>query len=118
VPETDVTEHRVRPTPEADLGPEGPILPSIQIASSADRPGNAFVAVPYRGYWFSIDDQDMRSKDLFSFTNLCKIVLTLFMISDTIGACGRMMLGGSLTKASPNYASGLSLECMTVKAPR
>ena len=25
------------------------------------------MAVPYRGYWYSIDDRDMRSKSLFSF---------------------------------------------------
>ncbi len=67
VPETDVTELRVSPTPEPDLGPEGPIPALIEITSSAARPGNAFVAVPYRGHWFSIDDQDMRSKNLFSF---------------------------------------------------
>jgi hypothetical protein len=67
VPETDVIERRVSPTPEADLGPDGPILPLIRISGSADRPGNAFVSVPYRGYWFSIDDQDIRSKNLFSF---------------------------------------------------
>ncbi len=39
----------------------------IRIAHAAQRPGDAFVAVPYRGHWFSIDDRDMASKDLFSF---------------------------------------------------
>jgi hypothetical protein len=67
VPEADVTKRRVWPTPEPDLGPEGPIPPLIRIVHSADRPGEAFVAVPYRGYWFSINDEDMRSKNLFSF---------------------------------------------------
>jgi hypothetical protein len=67
VPESQVEERRVRPTPEADLGPQGPIPPLIRIVSSVDRPANAFVAAPYRGYWFSIDDQDIRSKNLFSF---------------------------------------------------
>ncbi len=67
VPEAHVTERRVRQTPGADLGPEGPVPPLIRIANSADRPGDAFVAVPYRGYWFSIDDRDMASKNLFSF---------------------------------------------------
>ncbi len=67
VPEAHVTERRVGPTPAADLGPEGPVPPLIRIASSADRPDDAFVAVPYRGYWFSINDRDMASKDLFSF---------------------------------------------------
>jgi hypothetical protein len=67
VPEAHVTERRVGPTPEADLGPEGPIPPLIRIAHSANRPGDAFAAVPYRGYWFSIDDRDMASKNVFSF---------------------------------------------------
>jgi hypothetical protein len=79
VPEAHVTERRVGPTPEADLGPEGPIPPLIRIAHSADRPGEAFVAVPYRGYWFSIDDQDMRSKNLFSF------IMFLFTFVETGG---------------------------------
>jgi hypothetical protein len=67
VPEKDVTERRVSPTPEPDIGSEGPIPPLIQITNSAARPGSAFVAVPYRGHWFSIDDQDMQSKNMFSF---------------------------------------------------
>ena len=79
VPETDVTERRVSPTPEADLGPDGPIPPLIRIASSPARPDNAFVAVPYRGYWYSIDDRDMRSKDLFSF------IMYLFTFVETGG---------------------------------
>jgi hypothetical protein len=67
VPEAHVTERRVGPTPEADLGPEGPVPPLIRIASSPDRPRDAFVAAPYRGHWFSIDDRDMPSKNVFSF---------------------------------------------------
>jgi len=67
VPEAHVMEQRVRPTPGADLGPEGPIAPLIRIGHASGRPADAFVAVPYRGYWFSIDDRDIASKDLFSF---------------------------------------------------
>jgi len=67
VPEAHVAERRVGPTPEADQGPEGPIPPLIRIASSASHPDDAFVTVPYRGYWYSIDDRDMGSKSLFSF---------------------------------------------------
>ena len=67
VPEAHVMEHRVRPTPGADLGPDGPIAPLIRIGHAGDRPADAFVAVPYRGYWFSINDLDIASKDLFSF---------------------------------------------------
>ena len=67
VPESHVTERRVAPTPEPDLGPEGPIPPLVRITSSPSRPDDTFVAVPYRGYWFSIDDRDMTSKNVFSF---------------------------------------------------
>ena len=67
VPEAHVTERRVSPTAEPDLGPEGPIPSLVRITSSPSRPDDTFVAVPYRGYWFSIDDRDMVSKNVFSF---------------------------------------------------
>ncbi len=67
VPETHVAEHRVGPTAEPEVGPSGPIRPLIRIASSQERPADAFVAVPYRDYWFWIDDRDIPSKRLFSF---------------------------------------------------
>lgn len=43
------------------------VPPLIRIQSSPSRPVDAFVAVPYRDHWFWIDDQDLRSKSLFSF---------------------------------------------------
>ena len=67
VPEADVADRRVTATAEPEIGPTGPIQPLIRIASSAGRPADAFLAVPYRGYWFWIDDRDMASKRLFSF---------------------------------------------------
>jgi hypothetical protein len=79
VPEVHVRQHRVGPTPDYDLGPEGPILDLIRITSSEDRPDNAFVATPYRGYWFSIDDQDVSSKRLFTF------LMFLFTFVETPG---------------------------------
>jgi hypothetical protein len=39
----------------------------MRILSSPERPADAFLAVPYRGHWFWIDDRDMPSKRLFSF---------------------------------------------------
>jgi len=66
VPMADVTEGRVMPTPEADPGPSGPVAPLMRILSSIERPGDAFVAVPYRGRWFFIDDRDVASKHLLS----------------------------------------------------
>jgi hypothetical protein len=67
VPEAHVADHRVGPTAGPEAGPSGPIRPMIRIASSAERPADAFVAVPYRDYWFYIDDRDIPSKRLFSF---------------------------------------------------
>lgn len=67
VPEAHVAERRVGPTPGTDVGPEGAVPPLIRITHSTDQPGDAFVAVPYRGYWFSIDDRDLASKNVFSF---------------------------------------------------
>ena len=67
VPEAHVTDRRVTPTADPEVGPSGPIRPLIRIGSSPDRPADAFLAVPYRGYWFWIDDRDMASKRLFTF---------------------------------------------------
>jgi hypothetical protein len=77
VPETHVSEQRVGPTPEGDLGPQGTIPPLIKITSSNERPADAFVAIPYHGHWFSIDDRDPASKNLFSF------ILLLFTFVET-----------------------------------
>jgi hypothetical protein len=67
VPETHVVERRVAPTAEPEAGPGGPIPPLLRIQSSAAKPGDAFVAVPYRDHWYWIDDRDLASKGLFSF---------------------------------------------------
>jgi len=67
VPEAHVQERRVAPTAEPDVGPGGPVPPLVRILSSPEKPGDAYVAVPYRGHWYWIDDRDMPSKGLFSF---------------------------------------------------
>ncbi|HWU39823.1 MAG TPA: hypothetical protein VN203_19410 [Candidatus Acidoferrum sp.] len=67
VPEAHVAENRVRPTAEPEVGPGGPVPPLIRINSSSERPANSFVSVPYRDYWFWIDDRDIPSKRLFTF---------------------------------------------------
>ena len=79
VPETHVTERRVSSTPEGDLGPHGTIAPLIKITSSnsPEKPGDSFVAIPYRDQWFWIDDRDPASKNLFSF------ILLLFTFVET-----------------------------------
>jgi hypothetical protein len=67
VPDIHVTDHWVTPTPESDLGPQGVIPPMIRIKSSVSLPADAFVAVPYKGHWFSISNADISSKRMFSF---------------------------------------------------
>lgn len=66
VPEAHVAEKRVRPTAEGDIGPGGAIPPLIQVATAVEPPTDAFVAVPYQGYWFFIDNRDIPSKQIFS----------------------------------------------------
>jgi hypothetical protein len=86
VPEAHVADRRVAPTAEPDVGPSGPMPPLIRIASSPDRPADAFLAVPYRGYWFWIDDRDMASKRLFSF------LMFIFTLVETGGKEGAPVL--------------------------
>jgi hypothetical protein len=66
VPEAHVEDGRVRATPIADMGPDGQISPLIRVSSSSEPPADAFVAIPYNGYWFSIDNSDLASKQTFS----------------------------------------------------
>ena len=82
VPEAHVRERRVGPTQEDEGGVEGPIRPLIRIGSAAERPGDAFAAVRYRGHWFAIEDLDMPSKRVFSF------LMFLFTLVETGGKEG------------------------------
>lgn len=67
VPPEQVAQHIVTPTPAADIGPDGqPVAPLMRILSSATRPTDAFVATPYRGYWFYVDDRDLTSEYMFT----------------------------------------------------
>ncbi len=86
VPEAHVADRRVTPTAEPEVGPSGPIRPLIRIGSSPERPADAFLAVPYRGYWFWIDDRDMASKRLFSF------LMFIFTLVETGGKEGAPVL--------------------------
>jgi hypothetical protein len=82
VPEADVLKRRVGPTHEDEVGAGGPIPPLIRIGNAAERPGDAFVAVRYRGHWFAIDDRDMPSKRLFTF------LMFMFTLVETGGKEG------------------------------
>ena len=67
VPDAHVKEKRVNPTKVEEATAGSSLRPLIQIHSSREKPADAFVAVPYHGYWFWIDDRDLPSKRMFSF---------------------------------------------------
>jgi hypothetical protein len=79
VPSVHVEEKRVNPTMPVEMLLGVPVPPLINIHSSTDKPGDAFIAVPYRNYWFWIDDRDLRSKTLFSF------LMFVFSLTETGG---------------------------------
>ena len=65
VPEADVKAGRVLPgRRQADSAPYTPLA---RIHSGAEAPADAYVAVPYRGHWYWIDDNDVTSKSTFTF---------------------------------------------------
>jgi hypothetical protein len=48
-----------------EFPPLGPVGSRIAVRSTRNRPKNASIAVPYRGYWFYIDESDLGSKKMF-----------------------------------------------------
>jgi len=70
VPDIHVQQHRVNATPQETFGGNTNIASLVQIHDSSERPADAFAAIPYRNYWFFIDDRDTRSKKIFSFIML------------------------------------------------
>jgi len=76
VPVEHVTEGRA--TPGFDPGAqEAERLRLVRIHSSREKPAEAYVAVPYRGHWFWIDDRDLKTKRAFAF------MMMLFTLSET-----------------------------------
>ncbi len=57
VPEEDLKDGRALPVPVGSGTSEG-----AKIASSKEKPANAFAAVHYHDHSFWIDDRDLRSK--------------------------------------------------------
>jgi hypothetical protein len=51
--------------------------PLVRIRSGTEAPADAYAAVPYRGYWFWIDDTDIASKRTFTF------LMILFSLAET-----------------------------------
>ncbi|QSA97846.1 hypothetical protein [Methylococcus sp. EFPC2] len=67
VPAKHVAENRVNQTLPAENHAGKPLVPLLRIHNSPDKPGNAFIAVPYRDHWYWLDDRDINSKRGFSF---------------------------------------------------
>lgn len=82
VPDVHVDEKRVNPTHPEESPTGATLSPLIRIHSSRDRPADAFAAVPYRGYWYWIDDRDLPSKRMFSF------LMFIFTLVETGGREG------------------------------
>ena len=75
VPEAHVKAGRVLPgRRQADSAPYTPLT---RIRAGAEAPADAYVAVPYRGHWYWIDDNDIASKSTFTF------LLILFSLAET-----------------------------------
>lgn len=72
VPESHIAEQRVSPDLPGDIGP-----PLIRVLSDTHKPSDAFVAVPYRGHWFWVEDTDLDSKRMFT------ILVLLFSLVET-----------------------------------
>ena len=53
------------------------VAPLMRVQADKEPPGDAFVTVQYRGYWFWIDDKDYQSKKMFSF------LMFLFSLAET-----------------------------------
>jgi len=53
------------------------VEPLVHIRSGAEAPADAYAAVPYKGYWYWIDDTDIASKRAFTF------LLILFSLAET-----------------------------------
>ena len=70
VPESDVTGGKATPSPAAERPP------LLNIRSGASPPTDSYVAIAYKGRWFWIAENDIRSKSIFT------SVMLLFSISD------------------------------------
>jgi hypothetical protein len=82
VPAAHVKEKRVRETVLEETAEGYSFPPLIEIQSSANKPENAFISIPYRDYWFWIDDRDQPSKSVFTF------LMFLFLLTETGGRVG------------------------------
>jgi hypothetical protein len=70
VPAEHVREGRTSASTRLDTASSPLDRPLVRILSGNSRPDNAFCAVPYRGTWYWIPDDDLASKRVFTFLML------------------------------------------------
>ena len=67
VPPSHVAEGRTIGTRTFETDAQGGYRPMIRVLSGSQCPEDVFVAIPYKGHWFWVDDRDYPSKGMFSF---------------------------------------------------
>lgn len=77
VPAKDVANGRTYATATAPTQPAPYDLPRVHIESGPTPPASPFTAVSYRGSWYWVSDQDMRSKRSLTF------LLLFFSLAET-----------------------------------
>jgi hypothetical protein len=77
VPEPHVAQQRATPNLSKAADTTAGVMPLMRVRSDAEEPDDAYVAVRYRDHWFWLDDQDFKSKRMFSF------LMFLFSMAET-----------------------------------
>ena len=82
----EATQKRTFATMPPDKLGETEVAPLIRVLSSPKKPLDSFSAVPYRNHWYYIDDQDLRSKSMFT------LLMFIFSLTEAEGREGALIV--------------------------